>query len=419
VRGIAEPVDDGDAYVIRAVGDGRTSGQRRGAGALARASEWHHAQLELSRLAAEQAALRRVATMVAGQATAEEIFGTVAEEVARLVGAHRGIVCRYEPDGAMTVVAYWTTQGGEVRVGTRVELDGDSVSAQIQQSGRPSRIDDYAGRSGPVIDLARSVGAAPRSTVGAPILVDGRVWGTILASSSTAPLEADSESRLMGFGELVGTAISNAVARGELHASRARIVTAADEARRRIERDLHDGAQQQFVALALELRAAAENETAGRDELRDALTRAANEMNVALEELRETARGIHPAILSEAGLAPALRVLAARAVIPVELELTVRGRMPEPIEVAAYYVVSELLTNAVKHGHASVVRVAVEQLDRVLHLTVSDDGVGGADPGRGSGLIGLRDRVEAMGGTIALDSRTGAGTTVLASFPLN
>jgi signal transduction histidine kinase len=368
----------------------------------------------------EQAALRRVATLVAGQATGEEIFATVAEEVARLLRADRGTACRYEPDGTMTVVAFWTNGDRRLAVGTRVKLEGDSVAALVQQSGRPSRIDSYGGLSGPVVELASTLGAAPHSTVGAPILVEGRVWGAILASS-TGPetFAGDAESRLMGFAELVATAISNAVARDELNASRTRIVTATDESRRRIERDLHDGAQQRLVSVVLELRAAAGNVTAGPDELRDELARAANEVTVALDELHEISRGIHPAIVSKGGLAPALRALSRRSAIPVELEISTSGRFAERIEVTGYYVLSELLTNAAKHARASVVRVAVAQLNGRLHLSIRDDGVGGADPSDGSGLVGLRDRVEAMKGTIVVVSPVGAGTCVLVSLPLD
>jgi signal transduction histidine kinase len=229
---------------------------------------------------------------------------------------------------------------------------------------------------------------------------------------------ADTESRLMGFAELVATAISNAVARAELNASRARIVAAADEARRRIERDLHDGAQQRLVSLALELRAAAANATAGLDELRGELARGSSEVTAALDELREISHGIHPAILSEGGLGPALRALTRRCAIPVELEISTSGRLAKRIEVTAYYVVSEVLTNAAKHGRAAAVHVSVEQLHATLRLSIRDDGVGGADPARGSGLIGLYDRVEAMGGTILVDSPAGAGTAVLVSLPL-
>jgi signal transduction histidine kinase len=379
---------------------------------------WRREQLELSRLVEEQAALRRVATLVAGEATADETFATVAEEVARFLRADRGTVCRYEPDGTMTVVAFWTHSGHVLPAGTRVALEGADVSGLVHQLGRPARIDGYDGLSGPVIDVASTLGAPPRSTVGAPILVEGRVWGAILASATGRdPLPGDTESRLMGFAELVATAIANAVARADLHASRARIVTAADASRRRIERNLHDGAQQLLVSVALELRAAAGNLTAGPDELREELARTANEVTAALDELREISRGIHPAIVTKGGLGPALRALCRRSATPVQLELSTAGRFPEPIEVTGYYVVSELLANAVKHARASVIGVCVEQLHGRLHLSVRDDGIGGADPG-GSGLVGLRDRVEAMQGTMVVESPAGAGTAVLVSLPL-
>ena len=428
--GFAEALDGGDAYVVRAIPEA-SGGSPRLEGIPAPViqdvamddpgdlTDWRRAQLELSRLAEEQAALRRVATLVAGQATAEEIFAAVAEEVARLLRAARGTVCRYEPEGTMTVAAYWTTEGSKLPVGTRVELEGDSVAALVEQLGRPSRIDTYQGLSGPVVELAGTLGATPRSTVGAPILIDGRVWGAILASSTGPdPFPGDTESRLMGFAELVATAISNAVARAELNASRARIVTAADEARRRIEHDLHDGAQQRLVSLALELRAGAGDATTGINELRTELARAANGVTAALDELREISRGIHPAILSTGGLAAALRALSRRSAIPVELEIKTSARFAEHIELASYYIVSELLTNAARHARASAVCVAVEQLNGRLHLAISDDGVGGADPSRGSGLVGLCDRVEALGGTILVESPVGAGTSVLVSLPI-
>jgi signal transduction histidine kinase len=243
---------------------------------------------------------------------------------------------------------------------------------------------------------------------------------TLLAGADEPGLGAeDTESRLTGFAELVATAVSDALIRAELDNSRARIVAAADESRRRIERDLHDGAQQRLATLAVQLRAAAGNLTAGPEELRDVLAEAANAVTAALNEVREIARGIHPAVLSEGGLAPALRALARRSAVPVKLALSTNGRLAKRIEVTAYYVVSELLTNAVKHARASVVRVTVEQLDKTLHLSVRDDGAGGADPAGGSGLIGLRDRVEAIGGTVVIQSPAGAGTTVLVSLPLD
>jgi signal transduction histidine kinase len=416
--GIAEAVDSEEVYTVRALSDFRRPhrGPEQAAMSVvshddpqadAGLSGWRRAQLELSRLAAEQAALRHVATLVAGQATAEEIFASVAEQVALLLPADRGTVCRYEPGGKMTVIAFWTSGDRAIPIGRSVEHDGDSAAAAlVQQSGQPRRI-DIADR------------AMPRSTVGAPILAEGRVWGAILATSTRPePFAADTESRLMSFAELVSTAISNAVALAELNASRARIVAAADESRRRIERDLHDGAQQRLATLAMELGAAAGNVTAGADELREALASAAGATTRALDEVREISRGIHPVILTEGGLALALHALRRRSAIPVELEIPTFGRFAERIEVAAYYVISELLTNATKHARASVVHIAVEHRDEELHLSIRDDGIGGADPAKGSGLIGLRDRVEAMGGSFVVESAIGAGTAILVALPL-
>jgi signal transduction histidine kinase len=427
--GIAEPLDDhDDVYLVHGLRESRASPsrstpaavlQRGEADARDGLSEWRRSQLELTRLVEEQAALRRVATLVAGQATAQEIFATVAEEVARLLGAGRVVVCRYDRDEMMTIAAFWTSDHNTVPVGTRVEVQADSVALLVQEIGRPSRVDSFNAGSEPVVELASTPGAKPHSTVGVPILVEGRVWGAILASSRAPQVfTEDTESRLMGFAELVATAISNAVARAELDASRARIVAAADNARRRIERDLHDGAQQRLVALALNLRSAAATDVVGLDELRAELAGASRDVAAVLDELRELSHGIHPAVLSAGGLGPALRAIAGRCLTPVELEISTSERFDEQVEVTAYYVVSELLTNAVKHAGASVVRVAVEHVHDTLRVSIRDDGVGGADPTRGSGLIGLYDRVAATGGTIVVDSPVGGGTAVLVSLPL-
>jgi signal transduction histidine kinase len=427
--GYAEALDGGDAYLVHDLSAhggsrpepegasmGATTGKRAGVPEIA---GWRRSQFELMRLAEEQAALRHVATLVASQAMPEEIFATVAEEVARLLKTERGVVCRYEGDGTATVAAYWTSEERTLPVGTVIELDGDSVVVRVQQSGQPSRLDNYDGVRGHVYAVAASLGGPPRSTVGAPILVEGRVWGAIIASTTGADtFGADAESRLMSFAELVATAISNAVARAELNASRARIVAAADDARRRIERDLHDGAQQRLVSLALDLRTAASNGEAGTDDLRDELSRASAAVMAALDELREISHGIHPAILTKGGLDSALRALVRRCAIPVELEISDVGPLGERIEVTAYYVVSETLANAVKHAHASLVRVTIEQDDKELRLVISDDGVGGANASAGSGLTGLYDRVEALGGAIHVESPARAGTTVQVSLPL-
>jgi signal transduction histidine kinase len=232
------------------------------------------------------------------------------------------------------------------------------------------------------------------------------------------PLPADTESRLGSFTELVATAIANAESRADLAASRARIVAAADDTRRRIERDLHDGTQQQLVSLMLELRAANATEPPRTDELTAQLARTERGLAAVLEELREISRGIHPAILSEGGLEPALTALARRSAVQVKLDLHVERRLPEHVEVAAYYVVSEALTNAAKHAHASLVNVELDARDASLQLAIRDDGIGGADPGQGSGLVGLRDRVEALGGTLQVTSPAGSGTSLLIEIPL-
>jgi signal transduction histidine kinase len=381
---------------------------------LATLSE-HTAMLE--RLASEQAALRRVATLVAGQAAADDIFMAVGEEVARLLQADLGGVTRYEPDQSLTLVAAWGEGRKLVPVGTRVGLEGESAATTMLRSGLPVRIASYEGLSGPVAALLRELGI--RSSVGAPIVVDGRVWGTIsVASKKLEPFPDDTEARILGFAQLAATAISNAVSRNQLAASRARVVAAADQTRRRIERDLHDGIQQRLVSLALELRFAEEGVPPDQTELKKELARFADGLTDALDEVRELARGIHPAILSEGGLRPALKALARRSAVPVDLQVDVETQLPERVEVASYFVVSEALANAAKHARASVAHVTVTAAGSLLQVSIRDDGVGGADPARGSGLIGLTDRVQALGGTLTVLSPPGQGTTVRVELPV-
>jgi signal transduction histidine kinase len=231
-------------------------------------------------------------------------------------------------------------------------------------------------------------------------------------------LPTDTEARLSGFAELVSTAIANAEARAEVAASRARIVAAADQARQRIERDLHDGAQQRLVSLALKLRDAQAVVPPALGELRAQLGSAVTSANDALDEVREIARGIHPAVLGSGGLRPALRALARRSPVPVRLDVHVEQRLPEHVEVSAYYVVAEALTNVAKHAHASVLSVRVEVADDLLLVAVTDDGAGGAAVGGGTGLVGIKDRVEALGGRLRLDSPDGGGTSLTAELPI-
>jgi len=372
----------------------------------------------LARLADEQAALRRIATLVARGVLPEEVFAAVTEELGRLLGADIAALVRLEPGNQALVVAAWSDRdAGLVPVGTLIPLEGETVLMKVLRTGRAVRTDFPENASGPVAALVRRLGVS--STVGTPIVVEDRLWGGMSVSSRHPELlPTDTESRIANFAELVAMAIANAESRAELMASRARIVAAADETRRRIERDLHDGIQQRLVSLGLELRAAQATVPAQLDELDGALARAAEGLTSVLGELREISHGLHPAILSEGGLEPALRALRRRSAIPVELDLHPERPLPGRVEVAAYYVVSEALTNAAKHARASVVNVELETHDAILQLAIHDDGIGGADPDQGSGLVGLSDRIEALGGTLQVTSPAGNGTTLLIEVPL-
>ena len=340
---------------------------------------------ELARLLAEQAALRRVATLVARGIDPAEIFSAVAEEIRGLLGADNAGIGRFEPDGTAVVVV---TGVGEDPVtlptGTRVELRDYLAPAVMWRTGRAARVDDDEWRSvsDPIADGLRELGI--RSMVASPINVEGRLWGVVIVLTRRGPFPSDTADRLADFTELVATAVGNAQSRAELAASRVRIVAAADQTRRRIERDLHDGTQQRLVSLALELRLAQGMVPAELPALETEIGRVADELTGVIEDLHEITRGIHPAILSEGALGPALRTLARRAAIAVELDVAAIGRLPEPIEVAAYYLVSEALTNATRHAHASVVEVDAK----------------------------------ASGGTFFVHSPAGRGTTVSCELPV-
>jgi signal transduction histidine kinase len=367
-------------------------------------------------IAEEQSALRRVATLVARAGPPSEVFEAVTREVGRLCGADLARMERYEADGTVTGVAVWSRVPVELAVGTRFSLDGPSIARGVQQTGGPVRVDSFGQDAGVIAREARALGI--RSSVGCPIVVAGRLWGVIAASRRREdPFPPATEAQIAEFTELVATAVANAEAHAELTASRARIVATADEARRRIERDLHDGAQQRLVSLALRLRTAAAAIPPGLGQVHQELADVEAELDEVLGDLRELSRGIHPAILSEGGLGPALRTLARRSSVPVELQVGMEGRLPERVEVAGYYVVAEALTNAAKHAGASLVQVEIDTNDGLLRLAIRDDGVGGADPTRGSGLVGLKDRVAATGGTLRVESRPGQGTSLLVELP--
>ena len=374
----------------------------------------------LSRLAAEQTAVATlVATLVARGVPPEEVFAAVTAEAGQLLGAQLAGMGRYESDQAVTVLAAWAAEGEDhPLVPGPWPLEGGDLASAVFQTGRPVRIDDYRGVPGRIAAFVRDeLGVG--SSVASPILVEGRLWGVLYFHSKLArePFAPDTESRLTGFTELVATAIANAENLAALAASRARVVTAADEARRRIERDLRDGIQQQLVSLMLDLRTVQASVPAGFGELDGKLSPIAERLAGVSNQVRAISRGVHPAILSSSGLEAALRSLARRSVLPVELHLRAGRRLPEQVEVAAYYAVSEALTNAAKHAHASAVYVELDTPGPVLQLAIRDDGVGGADPAHGSGLVGLSDRIEALGGTLKVSSPAGSGTTLLIEIP--
>jgi signal transduction histidine kinase len=374
---------------------------------------------ELARLLREQAALRRVATLVARGIRPAEIFMAVSEEVRSLIGADSAGIARFEPDGSAVVVAGGV--GGQVSdnmpAGSLVKLRDYMAPTLVWQTGRAALVNEDRWRDAPgrIAEGLRELGV--RSMVASPIVVEGRLWGVVNALSRHGPFAANTAERMADFTELVATAVGNAESRAEVAASRTRIVAAADEARRRIERDLHDGAQQHVLALVLRLNAAS---AVPREinEVRTEITDIAAGLTSVVDELQEISRGIHPAILSSGGLRPALRALGRRSTIPVDMDVRIDGRLPEPVEVGAYYVVSEMLTNAAKHSSASIVEVSADLSNGSLRVCVRDDGIGGADPQRGSGLVGLKDRIEALGGTFSMHSPMGDGTTVSCELPV-
>jgi PAS domain S-box-containing protein len=384
---------------------------------LATAISNTQARDDLRRLVDEQAALRRVATLVARGTDSHTVFDAVCAETGQLIGASSVNLAFFTSDGFNLTMAGWSLRDTHVPTGTRLPLERDTINGVIRRTGAPARVDSYDDVEGELADLIRQRGI--RSEVGAPVVVEGQLWGALIAGTDGGePLPAGAEQRLASFAELIATAVSNATTRSELIASRARIVTAADEARRRIERNLHDGTQQRLIALGLDLQAVRGRipaEIAAHAELE----RIGDDLEAVLEDVREISRGLHPALLSQAGLGPSLRALARTLPLPVHLDISIAERPPESTETAVYYVVSEALANAVKHAHASEISVAIRTSGRAIRATIQDDGVGGADASAGSGLVGLIDRVETLGGRLTLDSPRGAGTTLSIVLPLD
>jgi PAS domain S-box-containing protein len=380
-------------------------------------AERREAEAAERRLAEEQAALRRVATLIAQGSEPERVFQAVTSEVGHLFDAQTTNMVQYRPEGtSATLLGGWTAGVAPLAPGTVLEMDGEAAISRIRETGLPVRIDDYSQLSGDLASQVRELGA--RAAVAAPIMVQGYLWGAMIVISNEGPFPPGTETRIGEFTDLVALALSSTDAYAQLTASRARIVEAGDAERRRLERNLHDGAQQRLVSLSLALRLARTRLEADPEAATALLEAASEELATALEELRELARGIHPAVLTDRGLAPALEALAGRSPVPVALAPLPQDRLPAPVEAAAYYVVSESLANVAKYAGASRVDVAVVCRDGWAFVEVVDDGAGGADPTRGSGLLGLADRVEALAGNLDVESPQGAGTRVRARIPL-
>jgi signal transduction histidine kinase len=386
------------------------------------------ARHDLGVLAREQAALRRVATLVAEGADSEVVFDAVCVEMGRLIDASTVNLAHYTPDGFNLTVAGWSVDDSHVPVGTRLPLAPDTVGYAIHRTGKPSRVDSYADASSQLATLAHGRGI--RTSLGAPVIVAGQLWGALLAGTNTdEPLPSGTELRVASFTDLIATAISNASIRNELISSRARIVASGDEARRRIERDLHDGVQQRLIAIGLDIQRVRSAIPDHQHDTTENLQRIGHDIAALLDDVRKLSRGLHPALLSRAGLRAALEALARTSPIPVEMDVTLTGRPPPAIETALYYVVSEALANAAKHSEASTIMIAVSPVERPdptpnarharrgLRAKITDDGIGGAKPASASGLVGMADRVEALGGRFTLDSQTGLGTTIAVEFP--
>ncbi len=374
---------------------------------------------KLRRLAEEQRVLRRVATLIAGEAEPEEVFQTVTEEVCRLFGIASAITVRFENAETAVIVGRWSAAPVDgFEIGSLVGLEEGLAMTSVLRTGATARAEGYESIPGELARAVREVGF--HSTVAVPISLAGATWGALVAALREGETVAsETESRMADFAELVSLALASADAREKLAASRARIVEAGDAERRRLERNLHDGAQQRLVTVSLTLgllRARLEDDDAAAAV--QLLERASEELRYALEELRELARGLHPAVLRERGLGPALETLAARAPFPVDVDAIPSERLPEQVEAAIYFVVSEALANAAKHARAHSVTAGVRREDGRVLVEIADDGRGGADAARGSGLQGLAGRVEALGGRLSIESPLGRGTVVRAELPL-
>jgi signal transduction histidine kinase/CHASE3 domain sensor protein len=426
LRSVARPVRRTAAMAGRlAEGDFAARLPEKGAGEIGdlersfnvMAGSLERSRDDLDRLLLEQGALRRVATLVAEGAEPARIFETVTREVGLLSGADLARMERYEADTEVTAIAAWSrAQPPELATGVRFDLHGPSIAAAVLDEPGPIRIDSFAGAGGAIAEEARRLGI--HTSVGCPILVEGRLWGVIAASSKRAGAFApETESQIGAFTDLVATAVANAEGRDELIASRARIVAAADEARRRIRRDLHDGGQQRLVHALITLKLARRSLEDGGARTEELVDEALEHTEGAVDALRELSHGILPSILTRGGLRAGVEAVVARMPLPVDVDVG-EERYPAGVEATAYFVVSEALTNVVKHSRATRAEVSARAGEGVLRVEICDDGRGGAVPGGGSGLVGLRDRITALAGDLEIESPPGGGTRIAMTLPV-
>jgi signal transduction histidine kinase len=373
------------------------------------------ARTEVARLADEQGALRRVAMLVAEGASPTAVFDAVASEMEALLDADGVMLNRYEPANEVTVVASSGSAAWKVPPGTRVNHEGENVTAKVRHTERPARMEGHERTHGKFAELVEDLGI--RATVGAPIVVDGRLWGVTIANwrREESP-SADTEERMAQFAQLLDTAIANADSHDQLTASRARLVTAGDEARRRVVRDLHDGAQQRLVHTIVSLKLAQRALRNGGDSPDSLIGQALESAERGNAELRELAHGILPSVLTSGGLRAGVNAVVMRLDLPVDVDVP-GDRFPEEIEASAYFIAAEALTNVVKHARAGRAEVRASVNDGMLHIEVRDDGIGGADID-GHGLVGIADRAAALGGRLEIESPANGGTLLAATLPL-
>jgi signal transduction histidine kinase len=424
-RAIAVPIRRAAAMADRLAGGdlatrmpesavGEIGGLERAFNTMGRSLEASRDELRL--LADEHAAFGRVATLVARGVPASELLDAVAGEVHRLLAPDFTCVLRYEADGSAAAVADRAGPGVDIPHGAHYTLEGENIVESVSRTGVPARMGIDEGARGSIASVLREQGL--RCSVAAPIVVVGRLWGVMVAvwKHDNAP-SADSEEQLAQFSELVAVAIANANARAEVAASRARLVATADETRRRVVRDLHDGAQQRLVHTVVTLKLARHALEQQDPAVGALIGEALEHAEGANSELRELAHGILPAVLTRGGLRPAVAALVSRMPVPVTVDIPIE-RLPSEIEAPAYFVIAEALTNVAKHSGARSAEVSASLDDGVLHVEVHDDGVGGATRD-GSGMLGLSDRLAALDGTLDVESPKDGGTLISATIPVS